>query len=75
VPDVGQFDRATVERLRSADPEALRASLGKYRTSEEVEAILARINTLPGAFTARRVTASSRPPAHPGLRSGLPGSS
>lgn len=42
----GELDRETIERLRSADRGAMRASLGKYMSDEQVDRILARIDAL-----------------------------
>ena len=41
-----QLDRATIERLRDADKEAIRESLSKYRDDDEVERIMRRIDAL-----------------------------
>jgi hypothetical protein len=48
--DAGQLDRAMVERLRDADKEAMRESLSKYHSDEEVDGIMARIEALIAAL-------------------------
>ena len=44
--DGGELDAETIARLRDAEPDSMRALLGKYLRPEEVDGILARVQQL-----------------------------
>ena len=48
--EAGQLDQAMVERLRDADRDAMRESLSKYHSDDEVDGIMARIDALIAAL-------------------------
>lgn len=46
----GQLDKETVERLRDADPDEMRALLSRFLPDDDVEGIMARVQALIDAL-------------------------